>query len=271
MQAEDQLRAGRVQEALQTLQEQVRQQPGDVQLRVFLFQLLSVLGQWDRVLTQLKVLGDLDHQALLVSRVYEHVVRAELLRREIFVGKSSPVIFGEPEPWMASLLHGNELAARGDFTAAQECLQEALDAAPGTPGSVNSTPCQWMADADLRLGPMLEVVIGKKYFWVPFFRIKEWRLQPPKHIRDLIWLPVEFVWTNGGQAAGFIFVRYPGTEAAEDGELRLARKTDWHQKAEGLSFGAGQRMVATDGQDFAILDIRSVDFAPTVAAAPNST
>jgi type VI secretion system protein ImpE len=271
MQAEDYWRAGRVQEALRALQELVRQRPEDARLRAFLFQLLAVLGQWERVLTQLKVLADLDPQTLPVCRIYEPVVKAELLRRDIFAGKAGPVIFGEPEPWMAQLLHGNELALKGDFTSAQKCLQEALDAAPGNFGSVNGTPCQWLADGDLRFGPMLETVIDGRYFWVPFFRIKELHIQAPKHIRDLIWLPAEFVWTNGGQAAGLIFVRYPGTEALEDGELRSARKTEWLQKADGLSYGAGQRMLATEAQDFAILDIRSVEFSPAVADLPKST
>jgi len=263
MKADEHLRAGRVEEALQTLQAEVRDHPADAKLRTFLFQLLSVLGQWDRATTQLKLLAELDSQALILARVYELAVMAEVHRTEVFSGKAAPVIFGEPEAWMASLLHGNGLAANGDFVAAQKCLQEALDAAPETHGSVNGTPCQWLADADLRFGPLLEAVIDGRYFWVPFFRIKQVRIQPPKQLRDLIWLPAGFLWTNGGEAAGFIFARYPGTESASNGELQLGRKTEWHDKAEGISFGCGQRILATEGEDFPVLEVRTIDFAAT--------
>jgi type VI secretion system protein ImpE len=271
MQAEDHLRAGRVDEALQALQEQVRNKPEDIRLRGFLFQLLAILGQWDRVSTQLKVFANLDPQALMIATIYERVVEAERLRAQIVAGKAAPVIFGEPEPWMAQLLHGNELAAKGDFAGAGKCLQEALDAAPETPGSINSKQCNWLADSDLRFGPILEAVIDGRYFWVPFFRIKTLQVQAPKHVRDLVWLPAGFVWTNGGEASGFIFVRYPGTEAAADGQLRLSRKTEWHEKAEGLSFGVGQRVIATDSEDFAVLDLRAIELAPTPPAVAQST
>ncbi|MBS1173150.1 MAG: impE, partial [Proteobacteria bacterium] len=51
--AEDHLRAGDPAAALKLLQDQVRARPGDAKLRVFLFQLLCVLGQWERALNQL--------------------------------------------------------------------------------------------------------------------------------------------------------------------------------------------------------------------------
>jgi type VI secretion system protein ImpE len=39
---------------------QIRTEPSNAKHRVFLFQLLSVMGQWDRALTQLNVAGELD-------------------------------------------------------------------------------------------------------------------------------------------------------------------------------------------------------------------
>ncbi|WP_327058540.1 tetratricopeptide repeat protein, partial [Escherichia coli] len=60
MNAEELLRAGRVDDALKALQDQVRTQPANAELRVFLFQLLAVLGQWSRANNQLKVAGELD-------------------------------------------------------------------------------------------------------------------------------------------------------------------------------------------------------------------
>ena len=46
--AQEHLAAGWVRDALAALQADVRARPADPKLRVFLFQLLCVLGQWPR-------------------------------------------------------------------------------------------------------------------------------------------------------------------------------------------------------------------------------
>ncbi len=56
MTAEQLLKEGRPDEALKDLQKAVRDDPANAKPRVFLFQLLSVLGDWKRADTQLKVL-----------------------------------------------------------------------------------------------------------------------------------------------------------------------------------------------------------------------
>src|SRR2546427_6197132 len=99
MNAEEHVHAGRVEEALQVLQQEVRSRPEDAKLRTFLFQLLAVLGQWERAAVQLKVVADLEPSALLLSRIYQPLLQAEFIRQDVFAGKAKPVIFGEPEPW----------------------------------------------------------------------------------------------------------------------------------------------------------------------------
>ena len=58
--AEDKVKDGDPAGALALLQQEVRAKPADPKLRVFLFQLLCVLGQWERALNQLKVAAELD-------------------------------------------------------------------------------------------------------------------------------------------------------------------------------------------------------------------
>jgi type VI secretion system protein ImpE len=260
MKIEEYLRAGKLHEAFAAVQEDVRNRPADPAPRSSLFQVLALLGQWGRALNQLKVLADLDAQTALIARLYEPVLQAELQRQDILEGKTAPLIFGNPESWMASVFHGNSLAAKGEFTAAKEVLQAALDQAPATPGEINGSPFRWLADADPRFGPFLEAVIEGKYFWVPFFRLRELRILPPEHLRDLIWIPAGFVWSHGAEGAGFIFARYPGERTSRDDAFCLARKTAWEPQAEGLSFGCGQRLLASETEDYPVLDIRSIVF-----------
>ena len=53
--AEQAVREGDLDGALRNLQDQVRKEPSKAELRVFLFQLLAVMGQWERANTQLNV------------------------------------------------------------------------------------------------------------------------------------------------------------------------------------------------------------------------
>ena len=50
---EELVAAGQPAEALKRLQERVREKPQDAKLRTFLFQLLCVVGQWERAQAQL--------------------------------------------------------------------------------------------------------------------------------------------------------------------------------------------------------------------------
>ncbi|MHC4326995.1 MAG: tetratricopeptide repeat protein [Planctomycetota bacterium] len=58
--AEELLRSGQLHEALAALESEVRADPANAKLRVFLFQLLCVLGDWERALTQLNTAAELD-------------------------------------------------------------------------------------------------------------------------------------------------------------------------------------------------------------------
>src|SRR3954470_20215832 len=231
MTAEEHVRAGRLAEALAALQGEVKKRPSDPKLRTFLFQILAVQGQWDRALTQLSVVSDLDPSAVQMHHTYRELLQCEALRAEVFAGRRAPLIFGEPAEWMALLLQAVQLDAQGKFDEARPLRERAFDEAPATAGTVDGKPFAWIADADSRLGPMLELILEGKYYWVPFCRIKRIALPEPSDLRDLIWIPAQFVWSNGGEASGHIPARYIGSESSSDGSLRLARKTEWQELA----------------------------------------
>ncbi len=233
MTAQELLNAGRLDESLAALQGEIRARPEDARLRIFLFQLLCILGRWDRALTQLNVLSELDASSMMLANVFTPVVHCEAFRATVFTGQRSPLIFGEPEEWIGLLVQANALVARGEFGASQALREKALEAAPAVPGRINGQDFAWIADADSRLGPILEVFLDGKYYWVPFARIQKIEIEPPQDLRDLVWLAAKFTWSNGGEAFGFIPSRYAGTEAAADGELKLARKTAWDEKEGG--------------------------------------
>jgi type VI secretion system protein ImpE len=255
--AEAALREGRLDEALEALQSDIRKKPQDKALRVFLFQLLAVVGAWERALRQLNVLVEMDAQYALLAQTYRPLIACEVFRAELFRGARSPSSLGEPLPWFGALIEAARLTSTGEHAAAQALRDQAFADAEAVPGRLDGKPFDWIADADPRLGPVLEVVLQGRYFWVPFARIRKIAFEPAEDLRDLVWLAARFTWDNGGEAVGFVPTRYPGSEDG-DAEIRLARTTQWHTLG-GVALGRGQRMFATDSDDAGLLEVKEIE------------
>jgi type VI secretion system protein ImpE len=263
MTAEESVRAGRLDEALAELQSQVRKQPADPKLRIFLFQLLSVMGQWDRALTQLKVAGEMDANAATMMATYKEVIRCEMLRADVFAGKERPLLFGKPAEWMALLVEALRLTGEKKFEEAAKLREQAFEAAPTTSGSVNDQKFEWIGDADQRIGPMLEVIVNGRYYWIPFGRLSEVRIEKPADLRDIAWTPAYLTLANGGETVGLIPTRYPGSEKSANAALVMARGTEWTESPGGTYIGFGQRLLATNEGEYALMDIREIKLDST--------
>ena len=232
---------------------------------MFLFQLLCVLGQWERAATQLEVAAELDPKTLAMAQMYREALRCEALRAEVFAGRKSPLVFGEPEQWLALLIEALLVGGTPASAQAEALRSKALELAPASSGSVNGEPFAWLADADSRLGPVCEAIVNGRYYWVPFERFARIDVEAPADLRDVAWMPAHFHFTNGGEAVGVIPSRYPGSETAADPQLCLARKTIWQELRPDVYQGLGQRLLATDAREYSLFDVRAILFDPTVA------
>lgn len=264
--AEQALREGKVDVALKSLQDAVRAKADDPKLRVFLFQLLCVLGQWQRALNQLEVCIELDPGTLPMVSTYREAIKCESLREAVFAGKTTPMVFGRPQAWVALLVEALHAEVRGNSAAAARLRNEAFDAAPPTPGTVNGEPFNWIADADSRLGPVLEAVINGRYSWVPFSALAKIVIEEPTDLRDLVWTAAHLEFVNGGSSVALIPTRYPDSAVETDGAIRLARRTDWIALEEPHFRGLGQRVLTTSGADIDLLQVREITLQPAPVA-----
>jgi type VI secretion system protein ImpE len=266
MDAQESLSKGDLEETLVQLQASVRSDPSNVKYRVFLFQLFAVMGQWDRALTQLDVVGEMDASTLAMVQTYRPALMCEGVRAEVFAGKRSPIVFGKPEQWMALLFEALRLTAEGQHTQSQDARDQAFELAPATSGTIDdrgngdqdAQTFNWIADADPRMGPMLEAIINGRYYWVPFHRIRAINIEAPEDMRDMAWMPAYFTWANGGETVGLIPTRYPGSEVSDDNQIRTAHKTIWQEHDTHVYRGLGQRMFATDVGEFSLMDLRLI-------------
>jgi type VI secretion system protein ImpE len=268
--AEDLLSAGDPAGALKLLQQQVRGAAADPKLRVFLFQLLAVLGQWQRALDQLKVCGELDAGTLAMVNTYRPALQCETLREAVFDGKATPHVFGPPTQWVARLAQALQADAQGQPAQAVQARAAALAQAPASSGRINGQAFEWIADADSRLGPVLEVIINGRYGWLPFMHLSVLAVEPVADLRDLVWAPAHITFANGADTVALLPARYAGTAASGDAALQLARRTDWLSLTDEQYRGLGQRLFTTDSVEQGLLEVREIVFDAAGAATPEA-
>jgi type VI secretion system protein ImpE len=261
--AESLLRDGSLAASLEALHSDIRRRPMDGQLRVFCAQLLMLAGQWDGALSQLDAVGSLDAAALFMAHTYRGLIDGERVRAAVFAGQCSPGVVGGMQPWLAQLATCLSLERQGYTAQAAELRYDAFGAAPQIAGLLNGSAFESIADADSRLGPVLEVMLGGAYYWAPFACIKCVVIEGPRDARDFAWLPAQFLWRNGDRSTGFIPARYPGSERSDDDAIRLARKTHWQPLAADSRAGLGQRQLETNTTGaIGILDVTNLSLAP---------
>jgi type VI secretion system protein ImpE len=274
---EELLAAGDPHAALKALQQKVRANAADVKQRIFLFQLLALLGQWQRAADQLKVCGEMSAATLAMVNTYGPALQCEAVREAVFAGRTLPHVFGPPTEWVALLAQALKLDAEGEPAAAAAQRAAALEQAAATAGTLDiasvsgagedkttSERFEWIADADSRLGPVFEVIINGRYGWLPMMQVAELSIEPVADLRDLIWAPAHLTFGNGGETVALMPTRYAGTPLAEagNGGLALARQTEWLELAAASNQyrGVGQRVLSTDASERGLLELRKVRF-----------
>jgi type VI secretion system protein ImpE len=148
--------AGKLDQAVQALGAELRDNPGDVQRRTFLFELLCFAGAYDRAEKHLDVLAQTGKDAQLGALLYAGALHAERTRAELFQKREYPQAAGEAVPLT---------------------------------GTLNGQPFESFLDADPRIGERLEVYAAGQYMWLPLEHIACIEMEKPKRLRDLLWSP----------------------------------------------------------------------------------
>lgn len=261
------LKSGRSEQCLATAKSWVRQCPTDPAGRIGLFQLLAVAGDWQRAQQQLGLAAELDRDWAEVADAYARVLAAEGEREQVLAGRMMPLMPGQVPQWQRDLLLALQDDGAGKFGHAGQRRALALAQAEAVAGRVDGQPFAWLGDADPRFGPCLEIILQAGYAWVPFAQLRSLQFRAPTTLRDLLWQPVEIAWRGGARSCGVVPCRYPGSQQNPDGAIRLGQRTVW-QGEELAARGLGQRLLATNEGEHALLAIRRIDFDAAVGQVP---
>lgn len=252
------LKEGRIADAASALMEAVRSKPEDAGLRVSLFQLCCLTGNYERARNQIEVASKLDSKHLMLEKAYLPLIELEIEREQVAAGKKNPTILGEPEDWMAAHVKGAELAFQGEMEAAAALFAESQRGRSASAGTVNGTAFEGIADADDRFGPFLEVYLNQEYYWVPFSRLKRLASKPPQDMLDLLWMPADLVFSNEGELAAHLVCRYPGSDKSDDGQILLSRAADWQEPHAGVFTGMGVKTCRVDDKFVPLPEVREL-------------
>jgi type VI secretion system protein ImpE len=261
MGARELLQAGQLPAAVEAAIQDVKSAPGDVSARIFLFELLSASGQFERARKHLDVVLEKAPAMQEGSLSYAGVLDAELFRARIFgAGDGGPQQMTRTpvtvEPQMLAL----RSMLAGDEAAAKDLLDQAEAARPARPGAIDGVPFEDIRNADDLLASFLEVIAQGRYGWIPFVQLKKITLDEPKFFRDLLWRPAAIELLDGSSSKMFLPVRYPGSENDPDDQLRLGRSTDWRESGAGVVRGLGQQaFLVGDGISY-LLEITEILF-----------
>jgi type VI secretion system protein ImpE len=226
--------AGRLDDAVAALNARLRESPMDSRSRTFLFELLCFTGDYDRAQKQLDLLGDANADAKLGAFMYRTALHASRERVEMFETRSFPTL-GDP---------------------------------PTSPsGTVNGKPFTTVEDADPRVGSRLEAFAAGQYMWIPFRHVAHIAIEPPKRLRDLVWLPGRISTTSALQDLDLGEILMPAiTPLAfrhEDPLVRLGRAVDVVTAADDEAWPEGMKILLFDGEPMPLIDVRELVITPS--------
>lgn len=250
---------------LAQIEARIRAQPAAAAHRWAVFQLLCVMGQWERAVQQLQVYARLEPQQGPAAHAYRELIRAERWRAQVLSGCERPGFVFDAPSWVEGLLEALRFCATGQREEADLVRERALDEAPLVPARSADLQLDWIADSDSRLGPVCEVVTAGHYRWLPFSDIAAWRVGRPAMLLDLVWAPCTLTLTDGSAVPGFMPARYPGSEnvhgdGSEHDEIRLGRSTSWQETGRTGVIALGQKTWATSAGDLSIFELATAEF-----------
>ena len=259
--------AGQLQAAIQALTAEVKAKPADGPSRIFLFELLSFAGDWDRAQKQIEVLGQAGPNEALAVQVYLANIQAERTRERLFSEGLHPHFLNEPPPYVDRHLDAINRIREGNFAEARVLLDQAEEERPALPGTLNGRPFADFRDSDDVIGPVLELIVKDKYTWLPFEQIRRLEVSPPSKLRDLVWARAKVEALDGTVGDVYVPALYEGTRRNADDQLRLGRMTAWLPLADDLSRGAGLKAFQVDEDDVALFEARKLEFHASSPAA----
>ncbi|MEN6320483.1 MAG: type VI secretion system accessory protein TagJ [Syntrophaceae bacterium] len=260
MDSKELIRAGKLSDARTQLIEEVKSSPANAGKRTLLFQIHSLLGEWDKAERHLDVLAAQEASRETGVQVYKNLVQAERRRLEVFRDGRSPSFLPETPHYFEMYKLASEKLRGGNIDEAVNLFDSVNELIPVISGSIDGKDFTGFSDTDIFLLFFLEAIAHEQYLWIPFEAIREISITPPKTLFDLIWIPARITTWSGLSLNCQLPVIYPESFLHQDDRIKLGRMTQWSPIGGPFSKGMGQHVYIVGDDEISILDIREITF-----------
>lgn len=259
-------------DAIRALNEDVKANPTDLELRTILFQLHCYAGDLVRAEKQLDVIRSKSTEIAYLNglRVYQGLLNAERARTQLFETGERPRFLVAPPESVTQHLDALDLTRAGRFDEARALLERAASSHEVVRGTAEGVEFDDFRDADDILGPVLEVFSTTGYYWVPWVHIQFLEVPKPKTLLDLLWAPAKLATYDGQLGEVYLPSLYPGTSASPDGPIRLGRQTDWLDVGAGIIRGVGRKSFLVGEEVRTLQELGQVQFPLTTGKTSES-
>lgn len=246
---------GQLQEAIDAQIQEVKSNPADQRKRIFLFELLSFAGEWDRAKRQIEAVQYEELEMLNAVQQYSKLLESEEKRRRLFSESLKPRFVSEPPDHVHWRIDAINFMRDNNYAEAAKLLAKANQSVPPIKGILNGKPFENLHDTDDLFGTVLEVMAHGQYYWVPMEHLDGMAKNEPQYPRDLIWIPTKLEMQD---MSGDVFLPalYPGTSEHENVQVKLGRMTvDTEYENGALVMYKGLRNFAVGDQPKNIFEI----------------
>jgi len=260
------LRSGKLDEAIEYLNGEVKRNPTAIDRRAQLAELLCVAGNLERADTVLNAITDIDPGAMVGVALFRQLVRAAQARLQFFSEGRLPEFVVKPDALIEIELRAAIALRERDMGGLASLIAQREEARTAVAGSADGEGFDDFRDLDDLAAAHIEVFTSTgKYFWIPVSAIESIELRKPESQRDLLWRRALLSVADGPDGEVFLPAIYPASQMSA--AQRLGHVTDFESPAERVSLGKGLRTFLVGEGSKSIRELGPVAFTGHAARA----
>jgi type VI secretion system protein ImpE len=260
------LRSDKLDEAIEHMNTEVKNNPTSIDRRAQLAELLCVAGKLERADTVLSAITDIDPGAMVGVALFRQLVRAEQARQQFYGEGRLPEFVVEPDALIELELRAAIAAREGALDELAALVAEREAARVPRAGVADGEPFDEFRDLDDLTAAHVEVFTSTgKYFWIPIAGIESIELRKPETQRDLLWRRAQLSVDGGPDGEVFL----PAIYVAKDmgAAHRLGHMTEFDEVADHVARGKGLRTFLVGESSKTLRELGRISFTGAAVRA----
>ncbi|WP_394203319.1 type VI secretion system accessory protein TagJ [Shewanella waksmanii] len=233
-------------EAIEFVQQQLKDDPLNPDLKSTLIELLCINGEFERADNLLNLIVQKHPDFLIGAANLRQLIRAAQSRQDCLNGQSVPKLFQDVDAHSEAFMKLRLELSQGPSDEVSQRAQALELARPEVALTINEKCNQEVRDLDDTLGGFVEIFgTDGNYYIAQLAEIDYLHLKPVSSLIEHVWRRVDLAIKNGPSGEAHIPVVYAMSETDSQ---KLGRETDWLEAATNVMTGRGMKMWFADNE-----------------------